>query len=275
MVLLPQYSGDSSARNNAKQEATVHSKNIARLVSRSLIWNAVLCAISAGIDLDARAAALPTMAPLAQYLMSDANVEVALARSAAPPSISAKATVLVLTQRGYEKAVAGTNGFVCIVERSWMSPADSDEFWNPKMRGPICFNPPAVRSILPITYRRTELALSGTPKLQLLGTMTNAVDKKELPAPEPGAMSYMMSKEGYLGDTVGHWHPHLMFYGASSAGPDWGADQSGSPVVMSTQFPTRPDLLTIFMIQVPRWSDGTLASAMKSPHDMPNTTTAK
>ena len=73
----------------------------------------------------------PHMAPIAEYLMTDQNAEIALARSAAPASISRDAAIVVLKQRGYETAVTGKNGFVCIVERSWMSPFDWPEFWNP------------------------------------------------------------------------------------------------------------------------------------------------
>ena len=91
----------------------------------------------------------PSMAPLDQYLMPDRNAEIALARSAAPTSISSDATVLVLEKSGYQTAVEGKNGFTCLVERAWVSPFDSPEFWNPKMRGPICYNPAAVRTILP------------------------------------------------------------------------------------------------------------------------------
>jgi hypothetical protein len=54
----------------------------------------------------------PSMAPLDQYLMPDRDAEIALARSAAPPSVSNDATVLVLGRRGYETAVEGKNGFV-------------------------------------------------------------------------------------------------------------------------------------------------------------------
>ena len=97
--------------------------------------------------------AYPIMAPLDQYLMADRNAEVALARSAAPEAISSDAKILVLGRHGYEIAVEGKNGFVCIVERAWMSPPDAPEFWNPKIRGPICFNPPAARSVLPTTYK--------------------------------------------------------------------------------------------------------------------------
>src|SRR6202167_1020883 len=88
----------------------------------------------------------PSMAALDHYLMPDRNAEIALARSAAPDSISHDAKVLVLGPHGYETAVEGTNGFVCIVERGWMAPFDNPEFWNPKIRGPLCFNPPAARS---------------------------------------------------------------------------------------------------------------------------------
>jgi hypothetical protein len=63
----------------------------------------------------------PSMAPLEQYLMADRNAETALARSAAPEAISRDADVLVLGRHGYETAIKGKNGFVCVVERGWMS----------------------------------------------------------------------------------------------------------------------------------------------------------
>ena len=94
----------------------------------------------------AMAADYSKMAPPDQYLM-DRGAEIAMAKSAAPPSIADKATVLVLTTHGYETAVTGSNGFVCAVERGWMSQYDFPQFWNPHMRGPTCYNPPAVRSI--------------------------------------------------------------------------------------------------------------------------------
>ena len=152
------------------------------------------------------------MAPLSQYLMADPQAEIDLARSAAPPAISIHATFLVLGQHGYETAETGTNGFTCLVERSWMSPFDSSQFWNWKMRGPICYNPAAVRSVLLYTLQRTQMALSGLTKSEMLDRMKAAVADKQLPAPEPGSMSYMMSKHGYLGDGVGPWMSHLMFY---------------------------------------------------------------
>ena len=198
----------------------------------------------------------PAMAPLEQYLMADRNNEVALARSAAPASISRDATVLVLGKNGYESAVEGKNGFTCMVERSWMSPIDSPEFWNPKMRGPICYNPAAERTVLPYTLTRTKLALTGLTKAQIRQHVIDSVSENKLPRVEAGAMSYMMSKGGYLGDSVGHWCPHLMFYAPKTAGASWGADLAGSPVLFNDNYQDVPEPETIFMVAVPHWSDG-------------------
>jgi len=205
----------------------------------------------------------PAMAPLDQYLMADRNAEISLARSAAPEAISRDATVLVLGQHGYETAIQGTNGFTCLVERSWMSPLDSPDFWNPKLRGPICYNPPAVRSILPYTINRTKLVLAGLSKAQLKENIERAVAKHELPLPAPGAMSYMMAKGGYLGDGVGPWHPHLMFHIPKTDGASWGANAVCSPVVLNDAFTDVPEPETIFMVPVGQWSDGTAARREK------------
>jgi hypothetical protein len=202
----------------------------------------------------------PSMAPLDQYLMTDRNAEIALARTAAPKSISADASVVVLTRHGYETAENGKNGFVCIVERAWMSPFDHPEFWNPKNRSPICYNPAAARSILPYTFKRTELALAGLTNPQMLDRIKAAGAKKELPTPEPGAMSYMLSKEQYLNDQVVHWHPHLMFHIPKVDGASWGANLDGSPVMLDPRFVPEPE--TIFFVPVGVWSDGTPAPAM-------------
>src|SRR5262249_3056510 len=143
-------------------------------------------------------AAYLTMSPLNQYLVFDENSEIALARSAAPPSISGEAEVMVLGHEGYTTAVKGTNGFLCMVERSWVAATHDPEFWNPKVRSPICFNPPAARSFVPIFLMKTKLVLAGKSKEQIVEATASALDKKELPALEPGAMCYMMSKEQYL-----------------------------------------------------------------------------
>jgi hypothetical protein len=146
-----------------------------------------------------------------------------------------------------------------LVERAWMSPFDSPEFWNPKMRGPICYNPAAVRTILPYTINRTRLVLTGLSKAQMHENITAAIAKQGLPLPEAGSMSYMLSKAGNLGDSNGHWRPHLMFHVPKTDNASWGADLAGSPVLFNDQYQDVPEPETIFMVTVPQWSDGTAA----------------
>ncbi len=201
----------------------------------------------------------PRMAAVEQYLMADSGAEIAMARSAAPEAIARDAVILVLGKGGYRTAVSGKSGFTCLVERSWMSPFDSPEFWNPKMRGPICYNPPAVRTVLPYTLSRTKLVLAGYSKAQIRGMIAASVAKKEVPAPEAGAMSYMLSKMGNLGDSAGQWCPHLMFHVPTTGEASWGANLAGSPVLFNDEFRDMPEPETIFMIPVAFWSDGTAA----------------
>jgi hypothetical protein len=207
-----------------------------------------------------------SMAPVEQYLMTDRNAEIALARSAAPEAISRDATILVLGRHGYETAVEGKNGFVCAVERGWMGPfngEDAANFWNPKLRGPLCFNPPGARSVLPLTYKRTEMILAGKSKAQVIDALTAAYEKKELPPLEPGAMSYMMSKDQYLTDAGDHrWMAHLMFYTPLMDGATWGADLPKSPVMLNPQFRGTPEPIDVFMVPVGRWSDESAAPVM-------------
>jgi hypothetical protein len=198
----------------------------------------------------------PSMAPLDQYLM-EKNAEIALARSAAPESISQDAEVMVLGRHGYETAVKGKNGFVCLVWRSWASGIDDPGFWNPKLRGPACLNPPAARFNVPLTIKRTELVLAGRSQTQMFADISTALDKKELPALEPGAMCYMLSKQAYLNDGDPHWHPHLMFFVPLMEPATWGTGLPGSPVVMA--FTDTPERHTVFLIPVAKWSDGTAA----------------
>jgi len=199
----------------------------------------------------------PSMAPLDQYLIVDRNVEITLARSAAPESISRDAEIMVLGRHGYETAVKGKNGFVCIVWRSWAAGIDDPDFWNPKLRSPACLNAPAARFNVPLTLKRTELVLAGRSKSQMFADMSAAFDKKELPELEPGAMCYMLSRQGYLSDRDGHWRPHLMFFVPLTEPATWGTGLPGSPVVGA--FTDTPERLTVFLIPVAKWSDGTAA----------------
>lgn len=198
----------------------------------------------------------PAMAPLAQYFMPDQNAEIALARSAAPKSISDAAEVLVLTRNGYTTAVKGSNGFVCMVQRGWSGSTDFSDFWNPKQRAPICFNAAAARSYGALIVLKTKWVLAGKSKAEIGRAVESTLDKKELPPLGPAAMCYMMSKQQYLNDTDKAWHPHLMFFVPGVPAKSWGANVPDSPVLAADDPEER---MTIFMVVVGKWSDGTPA----------------
>lgn len=193
------------------------------------------------------------MAPVDQYLMEDRQAEIALARSAAPESISRDAEVLVLGRHGFETAVKGKNGFVCIVGRGWSSAADED-YWNPKVRVPICVNAPAARTYLSRITKITDMALAGRTLDQVNQAIAAALAKKELPPMESGAMCYMMGNQGYGGDVAPHWPPHLMFFYSDTDPANWGANLPGSPIIAVAD---PLEHLTQFVIPTQRWSDGT------------------
>ena len=235
------------------------------------IW--IMAAVLAiGIGFPARKAAAqsdpyPKMAPVDQYLM-EKDAEIQLARSAAPDSISRDATVLVLGRHGYQTAVQGTNGFVCIVARGWTGMFDWPEFWSPKIRAADCMNPQAAHSLLPIVELRTRLVMAGRSKPEILSAVKAACEKKQLPGLESGAMEYMMSKPSYLTDQDGHNMPHLMFDTSLTDAKDWGAGAPDSPVMAAPYWfiaPKEPSEtkglppILVFLVPVAHWSDGTPA----------------
>jgi hypothetical protein len=234
------------------------NRKIVRMIAMGALALVIVpCAVWQSQAQDAKTP-YPSMAPLDQYLM-ERNAEIALARTAAPESISHDAEVMVLERHGYETAVKGTNGFVCLVWRSWAAGIDDPDFWNPKLRGPVCLNAPAARFNVPLTLKRTELVLAGRSKSQMFADIIAAFEKKEFPPLEPGAMCYMLSKQGYLSDSGGHWLPHLMFFVPLTEPASWGTGLPGSPVVVA--FTDTPERHTVFLIPVAKWSDGTAAPA--------------
>lgn len=199
--------------------------------------------------------AYPSMAPLTQYLMPR-NVEIALARSAAPKSVSGDAEILVLTREGFQTAVRGSNGFVCMVARSWSAGYDEPNFWNPRLRAPICYNARAAKSQVAATIKRTQVALAGGSKDQVFDSLKAAIASGELPVAEAGSMSFMLSRGTYLSTRDGRWLPHLMFYVPDTTPQSWGAGPPDSPILA---FPQPDEHLTVFIVPVSRWSDGTPA----------------
>lgn len=232
----------------------------------------IVTMVCAATSVAAQANPYPSMAPIAAYQMERA-AEIALARSAAPASISRDASVLVLGPRGYETATSGTNGFVCWVARSWMAAFDWPEFWNPKVRAAECMNPQAARSLVPIITLRSGMVVAGRTKADMLSAIKSAYATGRVPKLAPGAMDYMMSKSAYLTDQGEHNSPHVMFFSTDIAAKDWGADAADVPVMAApywffspsdaSQTKGLPPVL-VFLMGVATWSDGTAAGGTAS-----------
>jgi hypothetical protein len=199
---------------------------------------------------------IPDVAP---YLIEDRNAEVALARSAAPKDVSDGATVLVLTRSGFVEAARGASGFTCLVARSFAADPEDPGFWNPRVRAPHCFNPPAVRTVLPEMLKRAEWVLSGVSRSEIETRTRRAYDSHELPLPAAGAMAYMLSPQQHLVDSNPHWMPHLMFYyDRSLPAAAWGAGGMRAPVIDGSAGDPQSPVL-VLLIPVRQWSDGTPA----------------
>ena len=203
----------------------------------------------------------PTMAPVEKYLMPrDAEIE--MARSAAPPSISDHATVLYMTKTGYVTAVAGTNGWTCLVGRMWSAGLDDDEFWNPKGRGAACLNPEAVQSVLPFYVARAKWALAGDSRDEIAKKSQAAYASHQFT--EPTGFALMLSKASYLNDGVkGPWRPHIMPFVAKAKLGSWAAGFKGSPIMSPATDTFRAYEPVTIVILAPYWSDGSPAPPLK------------
>jgi hypothetical protein len=193
------------------------------------------------------------------YLMADRAAEIALARTAAPSTVSDKASVLVLTPRGYTEAARGTNGFTCIVMRSFAATPGDPQFWNPHIIAPHCFNPPASRTVLPAMLAQIDWALAGATPAELNARIKKAYTEKRFAMPAVGAMAYMLSPKQHLSDSDPHWMPHLMFYfDRAVKGTTFGAGGTTAPIIDATANDANAPLQAIY-IPVRAWSDGTPA----------------
>ena len=196
---------------------------------------------------------------LAPYLTANRAAEVALARSAAPKNVSDSASVLVLTPSGFVEAARGTNGFTCLVLRSFSGSLDDPTFWSPKVRAPNCFNPPAVKTVVPEITKRAEWIMAGVSRTEIVARTKRAFATHEFPLPAAGSMTYMLSHEQYLSDTNPHWMPHLMFfYDKSLPAAAWGAGGMTSPIIDGSIGDRSFPVLTL-LIPVRQWANGTLA----------------
>jgi hypothetical protein len=172
--------------------------------------------------------------PLSEYMMAP-EAEVALARSAAPEKVSARATVKILTPSGYKVTAQGDNGFVCLVMRGWAAAtstkaSDRDLAYYAKLRAPICFDPVASRTVLPLEELQTKFGMEGKGPDQIAEAVQAAYAKGELPRTEAVSFAYMFSADSDLGPGFGAWHPHMMVFTPNYENSALGGNDEGGPL---------------------------------------------
>src|SRR5262245_19172003 len=169
----------------------------------------------AGIDAGVVQAQSQKYPPLSEYLMTPEK-EIALARSAAPESISSRATVKILTTTGYKVAAEGDNGFVCVVMRGFSAPTFTPAslrtlVYDSNTRAPICFDPQAAKTALPYYELRHKLGMEGKTPDQITALVRAAYEKGDIPKRNSASFAYMWSADQVLGPS-NHWHPHMMVF---------------------------------------------------------------
>jgi hypothetical protein len=195
---------------------------------------------SAGINVGAVLAQSQKSPPLGEYLMTPEK-EITLARSAAPESISSRATVKILTTNGYKVAAEGDNGFVCMVMRSWAAPSFWPEkqrrsIYDPKVLAPICFDPIASRTVLPLQEFRAKLGIEGKDPDAISREVAMAYATGKLPKMESVAFGYMWSAGQYFGAEVGVGMPHMMVYAPYYKNSMLGGNEPGlAPFVLDDE----------------------------------------
>jgi hypothetical protein len=176
--------------------------------------------------------------PIAAYLMSH-DAEVALAKSAAPANISARATIKVLTTSGYAVDRRGDNGFVCMVMRGWSAPTYTPEqfrdlVYDATVRAPICFDPGAAQMVMPYYELRSKLAMEGQPPDRIAQRVEAAYARGDLPRRDGVSFAYMWSANQHLASGIGRWHPHIMVFSPYYKNAMLGENQFGAPLPQVT-----------------------------------------
>jgi hypothetical protein len=185
----------------------------------SRCWPVLVLTLAVALPLAAQGAAAGRTGP---RIMLPRDREIALARSAAPPEVSGEATVMILTERGFEVAETGRNGVTCVVNRS-----------QPDSLEPHCFDVEGSATVLPIELRRTELLREGKSLAEIEREIGQGLVAGTYRLPRRPAMSYMMSSGQVLydddGTRVGKWQPHLMIFYPNLTPADLGLGGAPSP----------------------------------------------
>lgn len=172
-----------------------------------------------------------TLGQDAPFVVLSEREEIDLARSAAPPAISAQARIWILRDGRYIPAGGGSSENACMVARTYENSLE-----------PICFGPEAARTVMRIDQRRVELRLEGRSRAEIDGIIESEIGAGALKVPQRPTVAYMMSPGQHLfssdGRDAGNWKPHMHVFmpyltpeemGLSEFTPNLMVDRAGKP----------------------------------------------
>lgn len=167
-----------------------------------------------------------------------AEEQTRLALSAAPPEVSKRASVYVLTAKGYTHARTGTNGFSCLVEREILETVE-----------PICYDAEGSATTLLARFYREELRAQGLPEDEVKRRIEAAYRDGRLRAPRKPGLVYMLATEqrSWNPSIKRIWTapPHFMLYAPFATQEDLGG--FSGPHMPVVAWPGQPDALIIIM----------------------------
>ena len=233
-MLVALISATPGIRPEARKRLMANIRAAAHAAKRSGIAACLAALVAWAAVVPGRAKVGTHYPPLAEYLMPR-DAEIALARSAAPPDVSGRATIKILTESGYQAVSDGDNGFVCLVMRGWSAPTYTpaqfrDFVYDASIRAPICFDPQASRTVMPYYELRSKLGMAGNDPDQITEGVQAAYATGQLPRRDAVSFAYMWSADQNLGTGIGHWHPHLMVFAPYYENSMVGGNEFGSPL---------------------------------------------
>ena len=173
------------------------------------------------------------------------DLEVELARSAAPSYVSENATILVFRRGGYEKLREGTNGFTCLVRRAGAVPGP---FLNSIV--PVCYDAEGSRSLLPAIMEEARLLESGMGYAETAGRIEAGFADGTFSEPEHGA-AYMLSPVFHVETIRGtsfSYVPHIMFYSPYASDESIGSTGERMTFFPFVQAPGLPSAMMVIPV---------------------------
>jgi hypothetical protein len=156
-------------------------------------------------------------------------IQIALAESAAPPSVGQGSTVYVLGPTGYTKARDGKNGFTCLISRQRRDTVE-----------PECFDAEGTATVLPLRLFVEAQRAGGISEAEISEAVEAGYRSGKFSAPRRPGLVYMLSDHNYVfspeRQEIIHFPGHLMFYAPYATEKEVGSGP-GAPFIVAPGTP--------------------------------------